>query len=143
MKIPSQRHHFQHPTLLVIANHVKAKLWRAYSDEVEELETLALPRERKIDKETSFVDVDHGSVHAPEPKLEQEHLRHFVHLLASHIKKEMQTGGFTLIHLVMVKDIAGPLRKKLSEPLRDAITRELTEDLTQEHVLTVIGRLYA
>ena len=65
MKIPQDlQPRFIHPTLVVAADHIVAKMFLAGGDDVEELDGVSEPRERRQDSEGYFTSFDksrHGS----------------------------------------------------------------------------------
>ncbi|MDO8617694.1 MAG: host attachment protein [Candidatus Uhrbacteria bacterium] len=140
MFLPEQLQHFSEPTLIVLADHIHAQFWLAHQTTLEQKDTFSLPRERKTDNETSFVNTDHDSGSSPEPS-DDDRLHHFVKMTAEHLTSLISTNHARAIYLVMSAELAHVLKQKLSPDTQTLIKKELRADLMKEDILEVIKRL--
>jgi len=142
MFLPESLQHFSEPTLIVLADHIHAQFWLAHLMTLEQKDTMALPRERKTDNETSFVNTDHGSGSGPEP-LDDDRLHHFIKMMADRLTPFISTNHAHAIHLVMPAELAHALKKKLSQDKLSLIKKELHVDLMKDDILDVVKRLFS
>ena len=142
MQLPQKLQHFPVPTLIVLADHVHAQFWLAHREELNQQETFSLPRERKTDHETSFVNTDHGGGNGPE-LLDDDRQQHFIRLVADHLASLIFKNHIQAICLVMKAELAHALKKKLSQDKIAMIKKELHADLMKDDILDVIRRIFA
>ena len=143
MQIPHDLQHFPEPTLIVIADHLTAKFFLAGGDAVQELDGVALPRDRRTDKDTAFVDVDSGRVSSGEPKDEEERLNRYGKLVAVAIERYLHQHTAAHFYLVMVGDVADAVKRHLDKPAHALIKKEIAKDVMKEPLVDVLRRLFA
>ncbi len=141
MTLPQDLQYFIHPTLVVLGDHVQARLWLASNPTLTVVDGFSERPEFKSDREGSFVNTDHGSVSAPEPKGEQERLRHLLKDMAEHIETQARKHEVQHIHLVMKKDLMNELERHMGNEIRSKINRRLDEDLMKDDILDVLRRM--
>ncbi|HEU0050498.1 MAG TPA: host attachment protein [Patescibacteria group bacterium] len=141
MRLPEQIQHFIHPTLLVLADHVHAKIWFAHEDEISEIAHLTVPHELKSDNEGSFMS-SAESVGQPEQKEKQHHLNVLIKHIAEALSKELENRDVTYIDMIMPADILHPLELEFPKTTIAMINRRLEADLIKEDILQVAKRLF-
>ncbi len=132
MKLPEHLQHFPQQSLLVVADHVVARLFIAGGDSLEELDGLAEPRDIPSDNEGKMFMSD---VH-DEPRLKQ-----FCKKLALEIQKLVISHDVSNIHLVMPADVFNFVNEDLSQETKRKLGRGLTLDLMKEDPLKIVERL--
>lgn len=144
MNIPQDlQPQFIHPTLVVAADHMFAKMFLAGGDEVEELDGVAMPRERKQDSEGFFVSRDasrHGSPDADTS--DDPRLKAFTKAVAERISTLVKDQDIAHLHLVMPAEVDGLVQKHLPPDIKTKIVRVRHLDLMKEDTLTVLRRVY-
>ncbi len=141
MTLPSDLQRFSHPTLVVLANHVQAKFWLAQNPDLTVIGDLREAPEKKTDNEGSFVNTNHGSVSGPEPKNDQNRLKHFLRDMATYIETRAKKYQVAHIYLAMSPDLRHQIETELSPDIKQKINRRLDADLMKDDILDVLHRL--
>ncbi|KAA0206044.1 hypothetical protein EDM68_03480 [Candidatus Uhrbacteria bacterium] len=142
MQIPEALQHFPEPALIVTADHVHARLWLAFEDSMEELETLEMPSELKSDNEGGFYNPDSGGVNAPEPRLDEERLRKFIHVLAHRVNQLIRDEeAATSVHLILPDDMLAPFKKELAPEAANILGKEIRANVMKEDEVQILERI--
>lgn len=128
MLLPSELQKFSHPTLIVLTDHIHAKLWLAHELELKEIDHLDMPRERMTDREEIETDADPDRLHRMMKELASRITHHATN--AQHI------------YLAMKADIMHALEKELPSPTKNLINRRQPHDLMKEEMLDVVKRFF-
>jgi len=141
MTIPEQlQPHFPHPMLLVVADHIHAQFWIANQADLSRVHTIDLPRERKSDKDTGHVNADVGAAYPPEPN-DTERMHRFCKTIAEKIEEFMRTQSVHAYHLVMKKEISGPVEECMTQEIKKSASWSLDEDLVKMPIEEVLERV--
>jgi hypothetical protein len=144
MKLPQDlQPRFIHPTLIVAADHVVAKMFLAGGDEVEELDGVSEPREKRQDSEGFFMSWD-GSRHGgPDADISDEpRLAEYAKKVAKRIATLVHEQDLAHIHLVMPNDVSHLVQKALPNDVKKKIVHVRDLDLMKEDTLTILRRAY-
>jgi hypothetical protein len=141
MQLPHDLQHFHEPTLILIADHVRAHLWLAGGDALESLEGLSMPIEADSDREGSFQSTDTRMSHGPESKAGLERMHRYIHLLLDRLEQELRTGRATKAMLVADADLLHPLLGHLPGDLEDRVTKTVEGNYIKSDVLEVVRLL--
>ena len=132
MQLPEHLQHFPQQSLLVVADHVVARLFIAGGDSLEELDGLAEPRDVPTDNEGKMFNSD---VH-DEPRLKR-----FCKNIALDIQKLVVSHDVSNIHLVMPAELAHLVTADLSQEVQRKLGRGIHLDLMKEDPLKIVERL--
>lgn len=141
MQLPTNLQHFSKPTLIVVGDSVNAHFWLAGGDALQKLDGISLPRERMTDNEGGFSNTDNGSSGGAEPKVEEERLHHFVHLIQEQLEELIREHKAERIQLVMNAELAHAVMHHLPGDLQGKIEKQLHEDLMKDDIIDVLERL--
>ncbi|MCC6563570.1 host attachment protein [Candidatus Uhrbacteria bacterium] len=144
MQIPEALQHFSEPALIVTADHFHARLWLAFEDSMEAVESFEMPSELKSDNEGSFANMDAGTMNAPEPKTEEERLKRFVHVLADRVSQLIRDEEVAMaLHILAPADVAHPFKKHLAPEAANILGKELDVNVMKEDEVQILERLVA
>jgi hypothetical protein len=144
MQLPQDlQSHFGTPSLLVVADHVLAKLYLIAGDAVEEIDGIAVPRERMTDHEGGVVNIDSGAVASPENHVEDARLHQFATLVADAIEDALASGSAERYLLAMDAELAHLVTAKLSSETQGKRFREVHANLLKESPLDILRRCLA
>ncbi|MDO8583930.1 MAG: host attachment protein [bacterium] len=134
--------HFLHPTLLILSDHVHAKIWLAHENELNEIGHILVEPETRTDREGGFMNPSTGAVGAA-VKHDKEHdheeyMKGLMHCFHEALKKQ----PITYIDLVMPPDLMHVFEAKLTNEQKTLINRRLDADLMKDDILDVVKRLY-
>ncbi|MCR4256572.1 MAG: host attachment family protein [Candidatus Uhrbacteria bacterium] len=142
MHIPESLRHFPEPALIVLADHVHARLMLAFEDSFEEVESFEMPDELKSDNEGGFYNPDTSGVNAPEPRLDEERLRKYVRVLAERINQLVRDEHTaTALHLIIPADMSAMLKKELAPEAANLIGKEIHANVMKEDEAQILERV--
>lgn len=142
MQIPESLQHFPEPALVVLADHVHARLMLAFEDSFEEVESFEMPNELKSDNEGGFYNPDTGGVSAPEARLDEERLRKYVRVLGERINQLVRDEhAATTLHLIIPADMSAMLKKELAPEAANIIGKELHANVMKEDETQILERI--
>ena len=133
MKLPQHLQHFPHATLIVISDQITAKFFLAGGEDIEELDALALPRDKRQEPEGPFgkiSEMDDG-----------QRLKHFMKQVADQITAYIRDHNVARFHLVMPTEIERLLSENLSTDLESKRGQTLHAALMKEPILKIIEKL--
>jgi protein required for attachment to host cells len=142
MQLPRELQHFPEPTLLVLADHVEGKFYLLGGDAMEEVGSVAVPAEKRSDKDTSFVDSDSGRVSGPEPKDDEDRVHHLLHALVEGIETLLHKHQATRLVLIMQNDLLHGVKSHLDADATARVWKEVPQDLMKQHPLEAVRRLF-
>ncbi len=140
MFLPNDIHAFSEPTLIVLADQVKAQFWMAHETEIEEVDAISVPRELKSDNEGSFVNTDNGSVSGME-RTDEAHLHELIHAVTEKIEEISGEGTADHIHLVMEPRLLHAVKEHLSPETIAKCGREVPHQLMKDTIVDVVKRI--
>lgn len=143
MQLPESLQHYSKPTLIVVADSVHANFWLAGGDSLQELDGVALPRERASDDEGGFANTNNGSSGGAEPKIEEERLHHFIHLMQEQLEDLIRKHTAESVQLAMNAELAHAIVHHLPGDLQNKIGKQIHQDLVKDDILDVLERLRA
>lgn len=141
MQLPQDLQHFPTSTLLIVSDSIAAKFWLLGGDEMEEIDSVSLPRERKQDSEGSYVSSDGSRTGAPNQADDTERLHQFVHLVVDRTARLTREHGITRIHLVMPVDMERTISQHLPSDVSTKLTKPVHADLMKDDMLDVVRRV--
>jgi len=141
MLLPNDLQRFPHPALIVTSDSVHAKFWFAHELELNLLDEISMPRERKTDDETSFVNVDTGAGSSPEPS-DDDRLLHFVKAVAKQIGTLADEHKIEHLNFIMPAEIRHRVLEHLGGPVKSKENLHADADLMKEHIVEAIRRLF-
>ncbi len=144
MKLPQDlQPRFIHPTLVVASDHVVAKMFVAGGDEVEELDGVAEPREKRQDSEGYFTSWDESRHGGPDADIADEpRLARFAENVAGRITALVREQGLAHVHLVMPTEVSRLVQDDLPPDVKETVVRVRDLDLMKEDPLTILRRAY-
>jgi len=144
MKLPQElQPRFIHPTLVVAADHIIAKMLLAGSDEVEELDGVSEPREKRQDSEGYFTSWDESRHGGPDADIADEpRLAEYAKKVAKRIAELVREQDLAHIHLVMPNDVSHLVQKALPNDVKEKLVHVRDLDLMKEDTLTILRRAY-
>ncbi len=125
---------FPLPTLVVVADHVHARTWRVHDGLAEETGSPVLPRERKTDDEGT------PSSAPSEFHSEEERLKHFAKLLASHITTSLRAREADGFALAAPADLLRLVLDHLPANLQEKSSGTIAGDVIQEPIIKILER---
>ena len=142
MHIPESLRHFPEPALIVLADHVHARLMLAFEDSFEEIELFEMPNELKSDNEGGFYNPDTSGVNAPEPRLDEERLRKYGRMRGEHVNRLIRDEHVaTTLHLIVPADMSAMLKKELVPEATSIIGKEIHANVMKEDERQILERL--
>jgi len=144
MKIPQDlQPRFIHPTLVVAADHIVAKMFLAGGDDVEELDGVSEPRERRQDSEGYFTSFDKSRHGSPGSDIsDQPRLAEYAKTVAKRIAEIVREQDLAHIHLVMPNEVSTLVQKALPNDVKAKIVHVRDLDLMKMDTLTILRRAY-
>jgi hypothetical protein len=133
--------HVAHPTLFVVADHIIAKIYLAGGDAIEDIDSLAEPRETTENDGYSSVD----GIRTADPNADVDdtpRLKRLATHIAEHLSAHAKTYDAANIHLVMPADLLAIVKQHLSPEITKIIRSETTEMLMKEDILKVLRRIF-
>lgn len=133
MIIPEALQHFPEPALIVTADHVHARLWLAFEDSMEEVESFEMPRTELSDNEGKEI----GQEISDETRLHK-----FARMIAervTHLVRDEQAA--TTVHLIVPPDMATLIKKDLAPEAMNAIGKELHVNVMNEDESAILERI--
>lgn len=144
MQLPSQLQHFPKPTLLVLADNVDATFHLLHNDQLETLEKISEPRERKQDSEGSYAVSGNSRVGSPDSDEDDGPREHkFVEAMKDHIVKLSAAHDIHTIHLIMPPKIEHALSAVLPNTMLEKLGQRLHLDLMYSTPIDAVERLLA
>ncbi|MBU1348570.1 host attachment protein [Patescibacteria group bacterium] len=144
MNIPEDlRPHVIHATLIVASDHMHASFLLAGGDAIEQVDAIAMPREKRQDSEGYFRSSDssrHGDPNADtsdEPRLSA-----FTKAVATRTAELIREQDTAHLHLVMPKEVERLVRQDLPQDATKKIVRVRNLDLMKEDPITILRRVY-
>ena len=135
MQIPESLQHFPEPALIVVSDHMHAKLLLAFEDDIEEVESLELPRTELSDNE--------GKVLGQELS-DDERLKHFVSMVANAINVMIRDEDAAMhLHIIAPADVANAIKKDLAPEATRVLGKEVHADVMKEDFEKLLERLVA
>ncbi len=135
MQIPEALQHFAEPALIVTADHFQARLWIAFEDSMEEIETLELPKTELSDNEGKEIGQE---------MTDEERTRRFISGLADHINQLIRDEeAASSLHLIAPADVINPLKKLLAPEAANIINKELDVNVMKEDAVQILERIVA
>lgn len=133
MQIPEALQHFPEPALIVTADHFHARLWLAFEDSMEEVESFEMPKAELSDNEGKDMGAELN---------DDERLKHFVHVLAERVNQLVRDEEAAMtIHLIAPADVAHPLKKALAPEAANILGKELDINVMKEDEVHILERL--
>ncbi|MFA5936044.1 MAG: host attachment protein [Patescibacteria group bacterium] len=145
MQLPQDlQAHFPHPTLLITADHMTAKLYLAGGDSIEELDGITEPRDIPTDTHDSTSSGDGIRTSNPNADNNDEpRIKHLIKRIAERMEKLVKEHNVGNIHLVMPADMLHPVKDHLSQDTIKLVRSETPGMLMKEDILDVIRRIFA
>ncbi|MFH1078330.1 MAG: hypothetical protein V1745_03580 [Patescibacteria group bacterium] len=142
MKLPeSLRPRVIHPTLLVAADHVAARFFLAGGDTIEQVDAVAMPREKNQDSEGYFRSRD-GSRHG-DPNADTSdapRLAAFTKKVAARTTELIKGQDIAHLLLVMPTEVDTLVQDAFPTDVRGTIRHIKNLDLMKEDPLTILTR---
>lgn len=135
MQIPESLQHFPEPALIVTADHFHARLWLAFEDSMEEVESFEMTKTALSDKE----GMDIG-----QEMTDEERLHKFARVIServTHLVRDEQAA--TTVHLIAPPDFAPLIKKDLAPEAMNAIGKELHVNVMKEDESQILERIVA
>jgi protein required for attachment to host cells len=135
MTIPESLQHYAEPSLIVVADHYRARLLLAFEDSVEEVDMIELPRTELSDNEGKEI----GQERSDDSRLHQ-----FVKMVAERVNTLIRDEEAAMnLHVIAPADVLNPLKKELAPEASNIIGKELALDVAKEDELSILKRLAA
>lgn len=141
MQLPQDLQHFPTSTLLIVSDSIAAKFWLAGGDELEQIDSVSLPRERKQDAEGSYVSSDGSRTGDANEYDDTERLHQFEHLLVDKLNHLTREHGIARIHLVMPAEIEHAVAHHLPQDVAAKLAKPVHADLMKDDMLDVVRRV--
>lgn len=134
--------HIAHATLVIVSDHIAAKIYLAGGDAIEEIDGVVEPRESvEHDDATSSVDgIRTANPHADAS--DAPRLKRFVSRLSESITKHTASHDVANIHLFMPADVLHLLKDTLPADVSKHIRTETAAMLMKEDILSVLRRVF-
>lgn len=143
MQLPEQLQRFPHGALIVAADHVHARFLLVGGDAAEELDGVAMPREREQDHEGQFVSSDGArTAQADQSHVENDRQVHFVKLVAETTAKLAAAHDIHHIHLLMPAELDHAVTAELPPATAGFVGFRVHADVMGEMPLQWIERLF-
>lgn len=141
MKLPRELQHYPHATLLIASDMMHANFFLVAGDELEELNGVAEPRERRQDSEGTFVSYDGSRVAGPDSDIDDTpRLKRFVKKIAEQAEALARKHNIQHMDVVMPAEIEHLFSEVAPNELKDKIRRRSHLDLMKEDPLTIVRR---
>jgi hypothetical protein len=144
MQLPANLQRFPHPTLIVTGDHITMRFFLVGGDMLEELDSLAEPRERRSDDEGSFSGSD--GVRTGDPSADVDDTPREKKLMkrtADNIQKLVREHEVSSVHLLMPADLDHHLASELQPDVTQRLGKVLHVNVMKEEPLQMIERLFA
>lgn len=141
MQLPKELQKFPASTLIVAADRTQAKIYLAGGDSLEEVRSVALPRELRQDNEGSFTSSDGSRVAGPVDETDAPRFKSFVRQTAHAVTELMRTHQIQHLDLVMPAEVQHALIDELPSDVDTLIHRTLNKDLMKELPVEMVKRL--
>jgi len=133
MTIPESLQHFPEPALIVVSDHMHAKLLLAFEDDIEEVDSLELPRTELSDNEGKEIGQERS---------DDERLHHFVKMVADRINVMIRDEEAAMhVHLIASADVAHAIKKELAPEVANKLGKEVHADVMKEDFEKILERL--
>lgn len=142
MKLPRDlKEHFPHSALIIAGDQITAKFFLVGGDELEELDSVAVPREFKQDSEGAFTSYDGSRVAGPDSDLhDTPRKKQFVKKIAERAKELVREHQVAHLHLVMPAEIEHLLSKQLEPDVKAKIVHIRHGNLMKESPLKIVRK---
>lgn len=134
MQLPQELQHFEFPSLILAADHVHAQFWLAHGDTLEEVDLIALPKDKLSDNEGLAIGQELSDDHR---------LHEYIHLVVDRLEQIMSEGVADSLHLVMSADLANAILDHSSTEVQEQVGKQVHADLMKEDPIEVVRRLLA
>ncbi len=135
MQIPEALQHFAEPALIVTADHFHARLWLAFEDSMEEIESYEMPKAELSDNEGKEIGQE---------VTDEERLKRFTHALAERVSQLIRDEEAAMsVHIIAPADVAHPFKKLLAPEAANIIGKELDVNVMKEDAVQILERLVA
>ena len=142
MKLPKDlKEHFPHTALIIPSDQIVAKFFLVGGDELEELDSVALPRELRQDSEGQFTSFDGSRVGGPDADLhDTPRKKQFVKKIAERIKELVREHAVAHLHLVMLAELEHLLSKHLEPDVKEKVVHIRHCNLMKESPLEIVRK---
>jgi ribonuclease D len=139
MKLPKDlKEHFPHTALIIASDQIVAKFFLVGGDELEELDSVALPRELRQDSEGEFISSDGSRTSDPDSDLhDTPRKKQFVKKIAERIKELVREHAVAHVHLVMLAEMEHLLSKHLEPDVKKKVVNIRHYNLMKEGPLDI------
>ena len=135
MQIPESLQHFPEPSLIVVSDHMHAKLFLAFEDDIEEVETVELPRTELSDNEGKEIGQERS---------DDERLHHFVKMVAQAVNVMIRDEEAAMhLHMIAPADVAHAIKHELAPEAASKLGKEIHADVMKEDEEKLLERLVA
>jgi len=141
MQLPQELQKFPAATLIVAADSTQAKLYLTGGDSLDEVGSVALPRESRQDNEGSFTSSDGSRVAGPVDEKDVPRLKSFIRQTATAITGLMRMHKIQHLDLIMPAEVEHALIAELPSDVDTLIQRKLNKDLMKESPVEMVKRL--
>lgn len=144
MQIPEALQHFPHTALLIACDSVHARFFLLGGDQLEELDAISLPREKRQDAEGAFTSADGSRVAGPSADISDDHRLHeFIHAMIERTTELLNQQEIAHLHLVMPAEIEHAYSSHLEPHVATKILKRVHLDLANFPPLDILERLIA
>lgn len=143
MKLPQDLQHFPAATLIIASDTESASFLLAGGEDIEALDAVAVPHERKQDSEGRYVSSDGVRTGNPEQEDDAPRLHEFVHAVTDRLVRLVQDHGIAHVHLVMPAGIEHAVTSHLPKEISAKIGRRIHVEAMKESPLEIVKRVLA
>ncbi|MCK9361482.1 hypothetical protein M0Q28_04635 [Patescibacteria group bacterium] len=135
MQIPEALQQFPEPALIVTADHFHARLWLAFEDSMEAVESFEMPKDALSDNEGKELGQE---------ITDEERLKRFTHVLADRVSQLIRDEEVAMaLHILAPADVAHPFKKHLAPEAANILGKELDVNVMKEDEVQILERLVA
>ncbi|MBI5654242.1 host attachment protein [Candidatus Uhrbacteria bacterium] len=141
MQLPQELQKFPVATLIVTADSMQAKIYLIGGDALDEVASLAVPREKSQDNEGSFASADGSRVAGPVDEDDTPRFDSFVRQLARQTIDLTRRHKVEQLDCVMPAEVEHALADQLPSDVGTLIKRRLHKDLMKQAPVEMIRHL--
>jgi len=135
MTIPESLQHFAEPALIVVSDHMHAKLLLAFEDDIEEVDMIELPRTELSDNEGKEIGQERS---------DDDRLHHFVKMVAERVNVMIRDEEAAMhLHIIAPAEVAHAIKKDLAPEATRVLGKEVHADVMKEDFEKLLERLVA
>lgn len=143
MKLPQDLQHFPAATLIVASDTTTAAFWLIGGDEIEELDAVSVPHERRQDSEGRYVSSDGVRTGNPTQEDDGPRLHEFVHEIVDRVVSLVNGHAIAHVHLVMPAGVEHAVTGHVPKDIAAKIGRRIHAEATKEPPLDIVKRVLA